>query len=999
MQHDDPKVYDWPLPDPQSDEAAALENIGSVQSYAEGIRLGLRDLPEATVYEFIDALSRVFDESPKPERSVQAVERILRAYEDAQDFSAAVLDDRAAFRALFELCGHSEPLSYFLSRHGWRDFMSGGLSVLSQSVSSELVRSRVSERLRNGDNIKAALRLTCQESSVQVLYHEALQNQSLETVGNEISAIADGCIQAALDFLSPAPDLKFCVIAFGKLGGGELNYSSDIDLVFLYDGKPEQARVAKRLAEKTVELLNEVTEHGRVFRVDTRLRPEGKRGKLAPSVQSALDYYFSYGSTWERQALLKARACAGDIEVGEKFLERLQGWVFRKYLTVEEINQMKTLKRIIEKRTDDRNESFRDVKTGFGGLRDIEYVVQFLQLMNGGRLPGVRNRATLPALKALVDNGVLHAEEAGELAAGYRFLRAVEHRLQLDHGMQTHTLPNDLHGILFVARAMGITADRQLNVTRKFVRELQTHTIKVRGLLLRLFSGLFLQESTGDHSEIVLDRDMTAERAQALLEPYGFVDAAGAFQLIRDLAEESLENRLYEPRARKYLASMLPALLDYCAESPEPDATLRNFENIVSRLGAKTMLFELIAEDPRALQIFGAIAAHTHWLSDILARRPGLVDEFIDELQTFTSLERARLENDLQSRIEFAEDAIDAMHWQRDIELLRIGLFDITGRTPLFETLRELAILAEVILQHAIALAINEAVLRDEFSEVDSVRAGENLAVVGMGKLGATALNYASDLDLVFVYSPAAFDDTSVAKAFYARVVRKVKDLMAAHGDHRKLYEIDLRLRPHGGSSSLAVSITEFKKYLQDSAGFWERLAATRARVICRSGKLSEQLNEVLKAFAFEGGPDSAATREMRLKIEQEGKQNLLKRGPGGTLDVEFLVAHLQQKHASESPELCTPDIVSCLQILHENKFISSDAFDTLSGGYAYLRQVVNRLQVLDGVSIHEVVDDEHAEVFARRLGYKGGNPAEEFLEELDWYRGKIRKVFDELLV
>ncbi|MEE9312834.1 MAG: hypothetical protein V3V10_10545, partial [Planctomycetota bacterium] len=240
--------------------------------------------------------------------------------------------------------------------------------------------------------------------------------------------------------------------------------------------------------------------------------------------------------------------------------------------------------------------------------------------------------------------------------------------------------------------------------------------------------------------------------------------------------------------------------------------------------------------------------------------------------------------------------------------------------------------------------------------------------------------------------------DTSTAMAFYARVVRRVKDLMAAHGDFRKLYEIDLRLRPHGGSSSLAVSFAEFEKYLNDSAGFWERLAATRSRVTCRSNNLSKSLTKLLHDFAFNDGPDATATREMRLKIEREGKTSLLKRGAGGTLDVEFLIAHLQQKHVAVVPELCDPDLIRCLQILLDKSLITAEDFDTLSSGYAYLRQVVNRLQVLGGVSRHEIIGEDQVDVFARRLGYKGTGAGVEFRDELNWHRAEIRKVYDRLL-
>ncbi|MCA9643429.1 MAG: hypothetical protein KC492_22170, partial [Myxococcales bacterium] len=350
-----------------------------------------------------------------------------------------------------------------------------------------------------------ALRLNHHAFATRVLYHETALSRPLEEVAREISELADAALEVALEQayetlrskrgLTRAEDFRLCVIAMGKHGAQELNYSSDIDLIFVYDGagpgRMDAQTFAVKLVETLIPLLDSVTEQGHVFRVDTRLRPEGKRGRLARRFESTVEYYYSFGSTWERQALIKARACAGDLALGEQLIERLQGWVYRKYLTIEEINQIKSLKRRIEQRTEQRDEQFTDVKTGFGGIRDIEFVTQFLQLMNGGRVSEVRVRATLPALEKLTAAGALKPAEAQTLAAAYRFLRGVEHRLQVWDDAQTHTVPAVPAELIRLGRAMGYRGNQLMDPARKLVHDLQVHTMKARGLMLRLFADLF----------------------------------------------------------------------------------------------------------------------------------------------------------------------------------------------------------------------------------------------------------------------------------------------------------------------------------------------------------------------------------------------------------------------------------------------------------------------------------------------------------------------------
>lgn len=1001
----DPRKFDWPIPEPDSAEELALSADESLQKAAEGLSVDLNRLPAPLSQGFAELLAECFDDSPSPSESVYAIERMFAAAPAAvADFVSGALLSPRAFRRLFTLLGHSRVLGRFLLMHGWREFLQLGEAQLAAPVTKADVMAATRARIAAGDDIRSALRIAHYMSALRVLYREAVLQRPIEETGAEISALADAALEIALEHarheltargLTPAPDFRFCVIAMGKLGASELNYSSDIDLMFLYDGEgPERLGAqgyAVRLAEALIPLLDDVTEHGRVFRVDTRLRPEGKRGRLARSLQGTLDYYFSFGTTLERQALIKARAAAGDVALGQEMVEKLQPWIFRKYLTVEEINQIQALKRSIEQRTGDRDEQFTDVKTGFGGIRDIEFVTQFLQLLNGGRIEGVRRPATLAALDALARQGVLNPHEALELADAYRFLRSVEHRLQLWEGAQTHKLPAHGNALVRIGRALGLRGPRPMDPARRLVHALQKHTLRSRGLMVRLFAGLFDSHRSPAESELVLDHDMGDEQATGILAPYGFTDPAGAFRAIRELAEETQENRLYGPRARKYLASMMPALLDFCGKSPQPDFTLLNFERICANLGAKTVLFELVAEDPRALAIFGSIAAQSQWLTDILARRPGLVDEFIDGLQTFAALDKQRLRDDLHSRVAFAQDAVDALFWQRDVELLRIGLFDVSGRTPLPETLRELAALADVLLEFALRNALAAELGREAGMDEASVR--DHFVVIAMGKLGSGAMNYASDLDLVFAYDPAAFADAGAAQAFYVRLARRLRDLLSQSGERGKLYEVDLRLRPRGKNSPLAVTLDELEKYLRQDAGYWERIAATRARVLDTSTAAGKRAGAILDAFVFGAPVDAQATREMRARLEGEAPSGGMKRGRGGTLDIEFLLAHLQMLHGLREPGLW-----EAIEQLAERGALDAADEDAIAGTYAFQRQVVNRLQILDGVSRHELPQDDALEVFARRMGYQAGaasGAARQLTEELAWHRDNARRMFE----
>lgn len=1023
MELPDPREVDWPLP--PADEGGSEDSPSeTLQNAAEAIRIALAPLGAESAESFIELLSRNFERSPAPDDSVRAIEQLL-AYGAASEFVAHALGAPESFARLFVLLGHSRPIAQHMARGGWRDFCNLLEPDLSRPVTREQVINTARERIEQGCVPLAALRKTHRDFCARVLYQETALRWPLEQVTAGISALADGALQVACDVAREqvltargmkAGAFRFCVIAFGKLGARELNYASDVDLSFVFDGEPEApesahtwggAEIAVRIAEALIPLIDTVTEDGNVFRVDTRLRPEGRKGRLARALESTAQYYFSYGSTLERQALIKARACAGDLALGEELLSRVQPWVWRKYLTVGEINEIQGLKRQIEKRAEAGQDTFRDLKHGFGGIRDIEFVTQFLQLLNGGRMPELRVRDTLSALKALARHGVLKLSESTELAQAYRFLRAIEHRLQLHEGLQTYRVPETRSDVERLARRMGytpqVTAAGQgvraaaqsratLSPARALNNDLKAHTLRVRGLLVRLFAGLFGTQHAPAESELVLDAEYDEGAAQSLLARYGFRDTALAFRLIRDLAEETPDNRLFAPRARKYLASMMPALLEFCAASPDPDFTLLNFERITARLGAKTMLFELVAEDPRALKVFGSIAAQSRWLTELLCRRPGMVDEFIDNLQTMTKFNPAGVLADLRSRLG-AADLREVLHWRRDVELLRVGLFDVTSRTPLPETLRELCALAETL----VLFALSETLRIHGGDE----RHAKALGVIAMGKLGSRALNYASDLDLVFVYDVSSFaeDEREAARTLFARCVRSLIETMSGDSELGALYALDLRLRPHGRKGQVVVSIEELERYFEGEAQFWERLALTRARVIHGGPEVARRLESAITRFCFTPvGNEAALTREMRQRVMESAPHDDIKRGQGGLHDVEFLVEYLQLAHGAKAPALRQSGMFEALEACLREGLLEGAVHDALLDAYVFLRQLVNRMQLMDGQAHDTLPQGDELESVARRAGFvaSGGlSAAQQLQQELDYHRRVCRAAFD----
>ncbi|HVS40342.1 MAG TPA: bifunctional [glutamate--ammonia ligase]-adenylyl-L-tyrosine phosphorylase/[glutamate--ammonia-ligase] adenylyltransferase [Gemmataceae bacterium] len=872
--------------------------------------------------------------------------------------------------------------------------------------------------------------------------NDVIRDRPLEEITRDIARTADVALEVALAVAqrhvgkrcgqpctAAGRPVSCAVLAFGKHGGEELNYSSDIDLMFIYE--EEGATRGKRISSigndeyfskvvgEVVRLLSAHADGGLAYRVDLRLRPEGHRGPLARSLASTLSYYDSLGRTWERQALIKARPAAGDLALGQRFLQAVEPFVYRKYLTFAEINEIKALKRRIEKKAQRSGAGAAEVKTGRGGIRDIEFTIQFLQLLNGGDLPEVRQRNTLLALQALERAGCLTDQEYRVLDDAYRFLRKTEHRLQLLFDLQTHRLPEGDDELRKLALRMGYPprSDGVPEPRLAFLADYRDKTEPTRRILDHLLHQTFAGEAGGaePESDLILDTQPDPETIRSVLGRYPFRDVQGAYNNLVQLAQES-SLFLSTHRCRHFLASIAPALLGAVADTPDPDMALLNLEKVTGSLGAKTVLWELFSFNPPSLKLYVDLCAWSQFLSELLVNNPGMIDELLDSLVLNQPRSGAELRQELTDLCRGASDLEPILHSFQDKELLRIGVRDILGKDRIRATTAELSDLAETIL---VELATRQAAPLEKRFGLPCLTEGEaagrrsRFVMLALGKLGGRELNYHSDLDLMLIYEgdgrtsrpPAAtrFDRYESTDNFhyFTELAQRIIRAASYLGPMGRLYQIDMRLRPTGKSGSLVLPLGEFRRYFagdgkpQGGAQLWERQALTRARVVHGDADFGAEVMAAAAeaACALPWRPELAdEIVAMRERLQSSRGPRDLKRGPGGVVDVEFLVQLFQLKYGRERPDLRRPNTWEALEALRSAGLLSEEEHAALRDGYDFVRRVQSRLRIVHNRSVDEVPEaPEVVEKLARRLGYES---ADRFRADLEKHTQQIRDLF-----
>ncbi|MFC1708191.1 hypothetical protein ACFL59_15470, partial [Planctomycetota bacterium] len=800
----------------------------------------------------------------------------------------------------------------------------------------------------------------------------------------------------------PGGALPFCVLALGKLGGEELNYSSDIDLLFLYDDRgkaPEAGQLTDRaslfehLGRWLLVVLGTSTVSGQLYRVDMRLRPEGDRGPLATGLRAALRYYEERGRTWERQALLKARPLAGDLDLGRELLRSLEPIMFRRFLSGDAIAEVKALKRRLESRA--RQRPFFDLKSGEGGIRDIEFTVQFLQLLHGGELPEVHATATLAAIAGLAATGCLDPPDGERLSQAYVFLRTVEHRIQAFTMRQTHALPDDPDERGDVACRMGYggAAARE-----EFQADLDGHLLRVREALNRLFHHVFPEveeEEAREALELLLDPSPPHQEIERVLSRFGFHDWRAAYRDLQRLATERSRYRPQAPRTRTALASLAPRLLRVLARQPDPQATLSRLERTAATLGAKAVFYDLLAAEPDALELFCRLASESVFLSEVLIRNPGLLDEVIDLLLTGTPIS---VESVLSRASRLGGGKLAGLCQAHREILLLVGLRDLGGKANLQNVQEELSALAEACLRMLVDLALQESTARFGDPPEDA-----GFILLGLGHLGGGELDYGSDLDLVAAYEGEGRTTTGATLGeLYARAAQRLQEL----SEQTKLYAIDQRLRPGGRSAPLLVRADRLEAYYAGGqAEVWERLAATKLRAVAGDLARGEKLVERVLSAIYSRCPEGLSDRTLEMREKLEAAQRSpedLKRGPGGLLDLEFLSAYLKLRHRGEPRAIRSPGIVGSLRALAEAGWLAADAYSDLLTGYQLLRKIESHLRLGSGRPVASLpTRPEELGRLARGLGYvdtRRRRAGAALLSELEHERRVIRRRFLEVL-
>jgi glutamate-ammonia-ligase adenylyltransferase len=775
-----------------------------------------------------------------------------------------------------------------------------------------------------------ALRFWKGREMLRIALREVAEVAPLEETTLELSQLAEICLREVYTYWDcdlrsrrGGPNAQFAILGLGKVGGRELNHSSDIDVIFLYEDEGQVSsnftyhEWFNQLGAKIIETFAAHDPAGALFRIDLRLRPEGTSGPLARSLESMENYYAGFGETWERLALIKARGIAGSRELAYEFLRQHQPFIFPRSPTPDVLEEIAGIKRRIERDIVGHENIGRDVKLGAGGIREIEFVVQALQLLHGARHAFLQETSTLKALPVLAELELLPRAEARVLENGYRFLRRVEHRLQIEAEQQTHTVPEDPEALRRLARSLGFPSSAKFNAA------LRDEMNQVRTVFRRVISAPSgALESTAESLHIFRDEKAAAKSLADLAKgPGGFHVA---------------------PRTRQVLRNLRPLLFRWLEHVADPDVALNQFIRFVEAYGLRSMLFELLVVNPKLLELLVKTFDASRHAGDLLIRRPQLLEEITRPGMLDREITVAHHLKRLEA-LELSAESLDPLRAYRQTQLLRIFLRDVLG----------IASLASLFAEHS---ALAEACL----IFVNRLRGSESdLTIIAMGKFGGSEIGYGADLDVVFV----------------GEDVRAAQHLMVAMAQptaEGSIWTLDARLRPDGEKGILSCSLTAYETYYQTRGQLWEAQALTRARPL--AGPLQNEFMDLAQRVWRQVGqrPDLFAQIDgmlQRIRRDRGSASDELdfKTGTGGVIEAEFLVQALQMRAGVWNPQMMgAPGDLAAKGIMAE-----ADAA-ALKKDYEYLRSVESVLRRWENKSVSSLpADKTEQEKVALRVGAK----------------------------
>jgi glutamate-ammonia-ligase adenylyltransferase len=868
------------------------------------------------------ALERVLSSAPDPELARVSLSRVAEHPAAREILAGSDLLPVAA-----RLLGFSTSAADFLVAHpeetaALNDVGARPRAALEAELAGDVERLGLVEALRRFRR-RSMLRVAARD----------LASAPLEEVVREISDVAEACIAAACRDAAPS---GVAVVALGKLGGGELNYASDVDLVFVHDGSgPERQGAAERAVAGFIRLLAEPTAGGIALRVDPRLRPGGSRGSLSRSLEAMRGYYAAQAATWERQALIKARPVAGDAELGLAFVDAVSPFVFPEELAATAIDEVRRVKVRLEEYVRASGKANVEVKRGHGGIRDVEFAVQLLQIVHGRRDERLREPNTLLALALLAEEGYVGEEDAAALGQAYRFLRTLEHRLQIVRDLQTHELPADRSSRTVLARSLGMHGGDQL------LAEYGRQTALVRGLHERLFYRPLLESFAGPATPRPgRDREATLE----LLAGLGFGRPATSYEVLARLVAPST-------RLGNVLAHVFTVMAPALALAADPDAALVRLERVIAASAGDGRVADALANDPGMARRLAHVVAASSFSTDLLAREPTRV---------LALREHARTEDANAALVTVA-----ARYAARELEPSRTGA--------------ELARVADRVVRDAVA----------------AVEPDLPFAVIGLGKLGSQELNFASDLDVVFVYEGEGPDEFRRGAELAEGVLARIRDAG---------WDPDADLRPEGRSGPIAKSFAAYLEYWERYAETWEFQSLLRARSVAGDEGLGRRFCSFASDFAY---PDylpverAGEIRRMRERIERErvrppeASRFHFKLGYGSLADVQFAVELSLMRFGGRQPEVRTHRTLDALERLARLRLIEDGAALALSEAFVFLSNVKDALEVDRRVHAEAIPGAPQEQLaLARRLGYEE-YPRQTFLEDYRRITRRARRAME----
>jgi len=942
-----------------------------------------------------DLLRKAAAQTPDPERSSKNLDRLLK---NAPDTIGKNRDEIDAIARLFAYSQFLADYSVFHPANLEMALRKIGEPVAKQGVISEAYtrgfvdledpglnsgkpRGMLAGSLMPSSAFKTDVVRLLREIKKHYLLRITLRDitgmTTLEESMAELSTLAEAILELALNAsyaivrqrFGDLENNAFSVIALGKLGAEELNYSSDIDIITVYEsdeglstgvlsptgvvtGRVKAHEYFCKVTEVLAGLLQQQTEGGIAYRVDLRLRPDGRRGELSLALNSYVAYYESWGRTWERMALIRARHVAGDSVLGEKFMAAIEPFIWKQTADFYDIDEIRELKKKIDTVFD-----ANDIKRGYGGIREIEFFVQTFQLLYGGQRKNLRTGRLAVALNELLKDEFLTIEDVKTLSDSYRFLRRLEHVLQMKEDLQTHSLPSQASELDVLAKKLKFAGEAELS------SELRLRRLMVRDMYKSLLGG----PESQNESAVLLESELTDKEIRDFLSYKGFTDPEAALKNIKSLNEQISFGKTI--RERTLLRKIMPMFLEQAFKSESRDRVLSMLVTLAKKIGNHESYMDLLSERPDTVELITNTFARSTYITQSMLGLDNLesIFEYPDIRVDYKSVKER-----LSGILEYSQDPMNSLREFRTIEEMRAGLLFIKGILEVDEYSVKLSKLAETIVR---------TVLRH-------LTANKDFAVIALGKFGAGELNIGSDLDLIFVSGKKAAD----------RLAEKLIKYLSEYTSKGILYEIDMRLRPDGSKGILVNDIESYRNYYRKSAHPWELQALLRARPIAGDRQLKNAFHKLKREVIVARGSEIASSdvKNVRSRIVSElSKESAgydIKLGPGGIEEIEFLIQYLLLKNVSKHPDLVTHKTTTALKRLAKYGIISSGNEEQLLDAYRFMRTIDTILRLNE-----ENVLKPESSLVETILGFLDLKSREELFSKIEETRSRVLKLTGEL--